>query len=252
MLNVFHIALRELRSTFTTAVGWLVLCAWLLVTGVLWTGSVEQYVQYAQDAVFDPYSAAQLTLTDWLVGPFFQNCSVLLMMVLPAVSMRSFAEDIRHRTLELLLTSPVSTLEIVLGKYLGVLAVLAVLLLGTLHGPLLLYVWAAPDPGVIFSAILGLFLLGGALLAAGLLASALTSNQIVAFLLSFGLALTLLFAWALGGTDPDNLFAQVALNSHLTSLLQGAPKLSDVAYFVAFAFTFLFAAYQRMESFRWN
>lgn len=252
-MNVLHIAVRELRATYTTAVGWLVLCAWLLVTGFLWTGSVDQYVQVSQESMYDPYSASQLTISGWLIGPYYQTCSILLMMVLPAVSMRTFAEEVRQRTLELLLTSPVSTLEIVAGKYLGVLAVLGVLLLATLQGPMILSAWVTPDWGILAAANLGLFLLGAALLASGVFASSITSNQIVAFLLSFGLSLSLLFVWALSQeSDPDGVWAQVSLTSHLTGLLQGAVKLSDIVYYVAFAFTFVFATYQRMESFRWK
>ena len=118
-MKVLHIASRELRSMFSTPVGWLVLCGYLLLTGVFWTYMVENYVLQSQDLVYNPMAAAQLNLTDYLLAPFYGNCAVVLVMMLPAVSMRSFSEEFRQRTMELLATSPVSTAEIVLGKFLG-------------------------------------------------------------------------------------------------------------------------------------
>jgi ABC-2 type transport system permease protein len=250
-VNVLHIAYRELRATYTTAVGWLVLCGWLVVTGLFWIAGVTNYQIMSQEVMFDPYGGAGLNLVDQMLVPFFQNCAVMLMIVLPAVSMRLFAEEIKQHTLALLMTSPVSMLEIVLGKYAGALAVLGILLAGTLPGPLLLYVWVSPDPGVVASGYLGLFLLGAGLLAVGMLASAFTANQLLAFGASLAVGFALLVvSWL--SRDPGDLFWQLSSLTHLTSLLEGAIKLSDLVYLLSFAGLFVFATWQRMESFRWR
>ena len=250
-MNVFHIAWRELRATFTTAVGWLVLCGWLLITGLFWVLMVQNYVSQSEDLVFNPYGAQHMNLTDWLLVPFFGNCAVVLVMVAPALSMRLFSEEMKQRTLELLMTSPVSTIEIVLGKFLGALAFVAIMLLGTLQFPLGLLQWGSPDPGVVAGGYLGLLLLGSALLSLGLFASSLTSNQVVASVLSFAVALGLLVvSWA--SQDPDDWYAKVSIMTHLEDLMRGAIKLSDVTYYLAFTGFFLFATHQRTESFRWR
>lgn len=250
-MNVLHIAMRELRSTFSSAIGWLVLCGWLLVTGLFWISMVQNYVVQSQDLVFNPYAGSELKLVDYLLAPFFGNCAVLLIMVVPALSMRLFSEEVKQRTLELLLTSPISTSDIVIGKFLGAFAIIVLMLLGTLHGPFALYFWASPDPGPILGGYLALALLGAALLSLGLFTSACTANQIVAMVATFAVALGLLaLQWF--SRDPTDPFAQMSILGHLTDLVQGAVKLSDVVYYLAFTGLFLFATHQRMESYRWK
>jgi ABC-2 type transport system permease protein len=250
-VKVLHIASRELRSMFSTPVGWLVLCGYLLLTGVFWTYMVENYVLQSQDLVYNPMAAAQLNLTDYLLAPFYGNCAVVLVMMLPAVSMRSFSEEFRQRTMELLATSPVSTAEIVLGKFLGALGYVAVLLLASMHYPIGLYQWGEPQIGVLIGSHLGLLLMSGMLLSMGMLFSSMTSNQIVALVLAFAASLSLMILdW--GTTGPDDLRAKLALSTHLADIMQGALKLSDVAYFVLVGAVCLFATHQRLESFRWS
>lgn len=250
-MNVLHIAMRELRSTFSSPIGWVVLCGWLLVTGGAWFAMVLNYVIESQGAIFSPYGAGGLTLAEYLTGPYFGNCAVILIIVIPAISMRLFAEESKQRTLELLLTSPISTLEIVAGKFVGAYAIVLLLLLGTVQGPASLYLWASPDPGPLIGGYLGLGLLGAALLAMGMFASAMTINQIVAMVVSVAVALGLVFVqWA--SREPGDIADQLSIVSHLNDFLSGAVKLSDLVYYLAFTGLFLFATHQRMESFRWK
>jgi len=250
-MNVLHIAWRELRSIFHTPVGWLVLGGYLFVTGVFWVYMVENYVLQSQDLVYNPYAASQLTLEDYLLEPFFGNCAVVLLMILPGVSMRLFSEEFRQHTMELLLTSPVSTAEIVLGKFFGALGFVGVLLLTSLHYPIALLQWGTPEPGVLLGGYLGLLLMSGALLAMGMLFSSLTSNQIVAMVLAFAASLSL-FVLDWGAESPDDWNHKLALAPHLSDMLQGALKVSDIAYFVLFGAFCLFATHQRLESYRWS
>lgn len=250
-MNVVTIASRELRAIFATTIGWMVLCGFLLVTGILWVASVNLYVSESQGAVFNPYGASLLNLTDHLIMPFFGNTTLILVFVIPALSMRLFAEEQRQRTLELLLTSPVSTLEIVLGKYLGALAFVCVMLFATAHYPLSLYYWGEPDTGAFLGGYLALLLTSAGLLAVGILASSFTNNQIVALIVAFAASLTLYVGGWLS-RNPQDVMAQLALTSHLEDLLRGALRLSDLVYFGGLVFVGLFATHQRMESFRWR
>ena len=250
-MSVLHIAGREMAAAFRTPVGWLVLCGWLFVCGFFWSWSVEIYVVDSQDLVFNPYAGASLNLTDHLLVPYFTNLSVLLLFVLPAITMRSFAQERARRTLELLFTSPVSTAEIVLGKYLGAMGIAAVLLGVTLPYPLLLFFWGTPDPGVIAGGQLGLLLHAGLLAALGVLLSSITESQLTALVLTFSAGLVLMLADGRGG-DPDAWTSHLSLANHLSSLLRGAVRLSDVAYFVLATAWCLVATHQRLESFRWS
>lgn len=255
-MAVFHIAGRELRGIFNTAVGWLVLAGFLLICGFFWASMVSFYVIQATDMVANPYAGAQMSLNDHLLSPFFGNTTVVLLMVCPALSMRLFAEERKQGTLELLLTSPVRTLEIVVGKYLGAMAFVAVMLLGTAYVPLCLYAWAEPDWAMLAGGYAVLFLVAGAVLAMGCLLSALTSNQIVALVLTFAGSLALwVLSWA-GGQGGETWMAtfaeHVALVHHVEGLLKGAPMLSDFVYFAGFIFVFLFATHQQIEGYRWR
>lgn len=250
-MNILHIASRELRSIFATTIGWMVLCGFLLLTGIFWVASVTMYVSESQNAVFNPYGAALLNLTDHLIMPFFGNTTIILVFVIPALSMRLFSEELKQRTMELLFTSPVSTLEIVLGKYLGALGFVVIMLLCTLHFPATLYYWGAPEAGALFGGYLALFLMSAGLLAIGMLASSFTDNQIVALVVAFAVSLALYVgAWL--APDPESWIAQTALITHLEDVLRGALRLSDLVYFAAMVVVPLFATYQRMESFRWR
>ncbi|HHO51530.1 MAG TPA: hypothetical protein ENK18_11795 [Deltaproteobacteria bacterium] len=250
-MKVLYIAGRELRAAFTTTVGWIVLCGWLEITGLFWVLLVSNYAMESQNLVFNPYAGAYMNLTDYLLSPFFGNCAVILVMVVPALTMRTFSEEFANRSMELLATSPVSTAEIVLGKYLGVLGFVLILLGLTLQYPVSLLRWGSPDWGAIAGGYIGLLLLSSVLLAMGIWFSSLTKNQLVSLILTFVVALGLMvLEW--GSRSPDDWMAQLSYMSHLSEVLQGAIRLSDLAYFGGGVVFFLLATHQRMESFRWS
>lgn len=250
-MSVLHIAARELKATFTTSLGWLVLLEFLLLTGVFWVIMVEAYVQQSMDLVHNPYAASQLNLTDYLLLPFFGNCTVIVLINAPALAMRLFSEEFKQHTIELLLTSPISAAEIVLGKVLGAVATLGVLLLCTAHYPVSLMLFGEPDPGVLIGGYAGLMVLGSAIIAMGAFFSSWTQSQVAAFTLTFGGALAL-YVLGMDYSDPHSLQTRLSMATHVADLLRGELRLSDLAYFAGFIGVFLFATHQRLESFRWR
>lgn len=251
-MNVLHIAAREIRAMLGSPFGWLVLSGFLLLTGFFWYTQLTVFVTESANLVFNPYGAPAMTISADLLGAFFANVLIVVLMVMPAVTMRLFAEEIRGRTLELLLTSPVSTLEIVLGKFLGAVLFVAVMLAATTWAPLSLLVWTdSLDWGVIGGGYLALFLVSAALLSLGLFTSAITSSQMAALILAFSGSLALyVLSWL--GDGPDAWQTQLSIGAHVEDLLRGAVRLSDLSYFGAFIAFFLFATHQRIESFRWR
>ena len=222
------------------------------LAGVFFQWVFTAYAEASTELVFDPYAAQQLDLGDHLLAPFFGDLAIIVVLAGPALAMRLFSEEYRTRSFELLLTSPVTTGDIVLGKFLGALGFAALALAVTAVGPLSLFWFGDPDPGVLASGYLGLTLLFGAVLAMGMCASAWTENQIVALVTSFSAALALFILGMFGMDDPDAWLVQLAFTGHLDDLFVGRVGLSDVTYFVAFIGFFLFATAQRIESLRWR
>lgn len=255
MRTLLAISRRELDQYFATPLGWLILCGFVLITGLFFGIGVTDYGMQASQAAFDPYMQGQVNLNDWLVVPFFANTAVILLLLSPALSMRLFAEERRQRSMELLLSSPVTSWQIVLGKYLGSLGFLAMLLAGTLHFPLILYWLGTPDPGILASNYLATFLLAASFMAVGLLASSMTENQVVALVGSFGALLALWILSWMDGIAPTGwgaVLSGISMLSHQEQLSKGLLHVEDLAYYIGFIGFFLFASWQRVESWRWQ
>jgi ABC-2 type transport system permease protein len=255
MKATFAIARRELDAYFATPVGWLCLCGFVAITGLFFALMISQYSYQSTQAAMSPYMAGELTLSEYLIAPFFGNVAVILLLLSPALSMRLFAEDRRQRAFEILLASPISTAEIVMGKYLGALGFLAVLLFGTIHYVGLLYWVGSPDAGVIASSYLGTFLLAAAFLAVGMLASAFTENQVVALVTSFGFLLGLwILSWgeSFAGEKLGAVIGYLSVMHHMEEMSKGLLHLQDVVYYLTFIGFFVFATHQRVEAYRWQ
>ncbi len=255
MKAVLAIARREIDAYFASPLGWVSLSAFLVVTGFMYASILSDFSQQSTTAAFNPYMADQYNLNNWVLPGFFGNWSVILLFIAPAISMRMFSEDMRQRSFELLLSSPVSSGEIVLGKYLGALGFLGLMFGATAHYVLILYWLGTPDPGVLASSYLAVFLLAASFIALGMLASAFTVNQVVAFVTTFG---ALLVLWVLSWTESilpgtaGTVLSAASMLSHLDQLTKGLLHLEDAAYFAGFIGFFLFATQQRIESMRWR
>jgi ABC-2 type transport system permease protein len=246
-MSILFIASRELRAIFSTTVGWLVLAGFLFVAGIFWVWALGGYLS-AQE--YSGYSGEQVTLTDYLLAGFFQNTAVVLLMISPAISMRLFSEELRTGTIELLLTSPVSTYEIVIGKFLGAIGFVAFALLGTAYVPIILYSTTTPDTGAVIGGYAALMFISSCIIAMGMLISAMTNNTLVAVIVPFAGALFLYLLSQFAGAD--GYIGPFGLMPHIESLLKGAPKLSDLTYYATFIGFFLFATHQRVEAYRWR
>jgi ABC-2 type transport system permease protein len=206
---------KETKALFVSPIAYAVIAVFLLIMGYTF--------------------AAMLFFTKaaTLINGFFQ-AAMLLLLIVPVITMRLFAEERRSGTLELLLTSPVREIQIVLAKFLASMAVIVAMLALTLPHPLTLQIFGDPDWGPVYSGYLGLLLLGGALTALGLAVSALTANQIVAATVSLGLFLLMWMLDTLGSLLPgpyDTVVINLSLLAHFTPLATGALYLSDLGFF---------------------
>lgn len=206
---------KETRALFVSPIAYAVMAVFLLLMGYTFAATLF------------------LSKNASLVRAFFQ-ASMLLLLIVPVITMRLFAEERRAGTLELLLTSPVREIEVVLAKFLASMAVIVAMLASTLAYPITLQVFGEPDWGPVYSGYLGLVLLGGALVALGLAVSALATNQIVAATVSLGLFLLMWMLDSLGSLLPDpydTVVINLSLLAHFTPFATGALYLSDFGFF---------------------
>lgn len=197
-----------------------------------------------------------VNLASAVISTFFMNMGVFLLLLLPVVTMRSFAEEKKQGTLELLFTFPVSDAHIVLGKFVAAwITALAMTLPPLFFISLAGLAGANFDMGVLGSAYLGLFLLTGSFTALGLFTSALSSSPLVSIAVSFG---TLIFLWMLGwGSEMTQgpwgvLLEHFSIFEHYRHFTKGFVQLSDIAYFALFTAFFLFMTKERIGMRRWS
>lgn len=256
MTPVNALIAKELRSYFVSPVVYVVGAVFLLIFGVLSYLAVLNASNQAIRLMQLQGAAAQLNLNDLVFRPTFYSTAIVLLLVLPILTMRLFAEERKLRTFELLLTSPIGLNEIVVGKFLGVFIVFLILLALTGLVPLILSVFSSFDWRPIFTGYLGLVLLGSLFLATGVLASALTENQIVAAFLSFGLLLLIQLLGALGSilgdTPVGNALSYLSFFEHYDRLFRGLVDTRDLVYFLSGMILMLFLAHRVVDSQRWK
>ncbi|HSD11011.1 MAG TPA: ABC transporter permease, partial [Candidatus Binatia bacterium] len=183
MKNALAIAAREIRSYFVSPVAYVVLTGFLLLSGWFFFNLLARFSYLLQIYGSVGRGGAELerlNLNEFVISPLLHNLSVVLVILIPVISMRTFAEEKRLGTFELLLTSPLRVGEIVAGKFLGALVFVSLMLALTAIYPILLVVYGNPEMGIMLSGYLGLFLVATSFLSIGLLTSSLTENQIVA------------------------------------------------------------------------
>jgi len=244
MSTVLSIAGTEARRIFVSPLAWAVLA---VLQGIVGFVCLSVRLEYAAH----PAGAGPFTgMAAYIGGNLFGFATILLLLIMPLLTMRLFAEERKTGSLVLLLSSPASLIEIVLGKFLGLGAfMLAALALMALM-PLTLLVGTPLDLGRIASGLLGLGLLMSAFGAAGLFVSTLTREPTIAAVLSFGL---LLVIWLLQiiGNQPGaigQLFTYLSLIGHFDNLRRGIFNSADVAYYLLFTALFLWLAVLRLDS----
>jgi ABC-2 type transport system permease protein len=191
-------------------------------------------------------------VSDIVVAPLFADAAVVLLLITPLVTMRTLSEERRSRTLSLLLSAPVSMTEIILGKYLGVLAFFLILIGMLTLMPLSLLAGTNLDLGKLAAGLLGLTLVVAAFAAIGLFMSSLTEQPTVAAVTSFGLLLLLwILDWAgNSGLDSSNLMAYLSMLRHYEPLLKGLFNSTDVAYYLLVTTLFLGFSIRRLDATR--
>ena len=258
------IATRELRSLFVSPVAYLVLTLWSVLAGSVFLSSLLGFVAEEEQArrMQALGHLAQLNLNDGLILPFFGSMWIVMLFLLPAVTMALFAAEKTNGTEELLLTSPVTGWEIVLGKFAAGAAFALIMTAIIAFYPGLLFAYGDPELGKTMSGLLGLYLVALAYVAVGSFASSLTRNQLVAFmitlvtLLVLGMLLPFIVDAGLGGVGASSGLAGavgwIATGRHTERMLNGLVETQDLAYFAIVVVGFLLLTKTTVESARWR
>jgi ABC-2 type transport system permease protein len=242
-----HIAARELRSLFLSPLAWSILAVVQFILAWLFLGRLDVYIAFqSRIAMMENPPGA----TEVIVAPLFSSATIILLLVIPLLTMRLVSEERRSRTLPLLFSAPVSMSEIVLGKYLGLLGFLAIMLGLITLMPLSLLSIGTLDFGLLASNLLGLMLMLGAFAAAGLFMSTLTAQPTVAAISTFGLLLLLWIIELTGknGAEAGNVLAYLSLQRHYEALLRGLFDSSDILYYLLFIAAFLVLSVRRLDA----
>jgi ABC-2 type transport system permease protein len=254
MRNVWTICRRELYSYFVSPVAWVLLAIFAILSGFFASLASSNFVQETMVSQMRG-QAMPMSLNEMVIAPLIGNIAVIGLFFLPLISMRLFAEEKRQGTIELLVTSPVKDLEIVIGKWLAASLMYAALLAVLVFDLSFLFIYGSPDWKPVLSAFLGLFLQGACILAFGAFISSLTKNQIVAGAVGFGLALLLwILSWvsSLGDSTTIRIISYLSVLTHMESFSRGVIDSKDFIYYLSMIFLGLFLTTRSLESLRWR
>lgn len=251
---------RELKSYFLSPVAYLVISLFLVGSGILFYAYLADYqVRMLQDTMQAQRqsggSGAIFNVNNWVIMPFFSYLIFVELILIPLLTMRIYSDERHKGTLELLLTSPITNLQTILGKYMAVLTLFSLMILSTVVYILILSFYGEPEWGPIGSGYLGLLLHGAALLALGLMISSLTENQVVAALATFIFVILLslidFFAgWA--GEFVRPVLSYMSVARQFGEFAKGVVTTKALIFYASFIFFSIFLTVRSIDSLRWR
>ncbi|RMD83090.1 MAG: hypothetical protein D6815_07470 [Candidatus Dadabacteria bacterium] len=256
MRNVLTIAWRDIRSMFVSPIAYVVLTGFELLAGWFFFNLLGQFNRLV--AIYSSLPRANVTwlnLNDAVIGPLLHNLSIVLLIVVPMITMRSLAEERAAGTYELLFTSPVRIAEIVAGKFLAGTAMVLLMIALALVYPAILLIYGNPELGLIGSGYLGLALVAIAYVSVGIFTSSLTSNQIIAAVSALVITLLMfVINWPAEGAGPTAkaILTYLSVTEHFRELVRGVIDTKDLVYFASVTAIFLFLTHRAVESARWR
>lgn len=243
---ILTIARREFTTMFLSPLAWVILGILQTILGYMFLAQLDNYFTL-QPQLLNLKNAPGVT--DIVIASLFQLAAIILLMIMPLITMRTIAEEKRNKTLSLLISSPISMTEIVLGKFLGLFLFVVVLVSLLMLMPLSLYMGTELDTGKLFAIYLAMLLLLGSFAAIGLYLSSLTDNQTIAAISTFGALLMLWIIDWIGESiaDSDSVVSYLSILQHHQSMLQGVFDSSDIAYYLILITAFLMLTIRQLD-----
>lgn len=254
MRTTWIIFRKEFSSYFASPIAYLLLTMFGLLFGFFFWAALNSFVNFGMESQMRG-EMFPMNLNEQLIRPLLANVSVIGLFFIPLITMRLFAEEKRSGTIELLATSPISDLQIILGKWLAALALYCCLLLLTAINFAFLFRYGNPDWKPLAIGYLGLVLQAGCLLAIGTFISTLTKNQIIAGGVTFAVCLLLfVFGWvsSFESSTWARALSYLSINDHFETFVRGVINSKDAIFYVTMTFLGLFLTARSMEALRWR
>lgn len=241
---IFTIANREFKNYFVSPLAWVVLAVVQIIMAWMFLAQVDSFYLLQPQLVHLENTPG---VTDIVIAPIYGLASIVFLMIMPLMTMRTFAEEKRNKTLTLLLSSPLNMTQIVLGKYLALLYFVTLISSLLVLMPLSLGIGTELDYGKVFSGYLGTLLLLASFAAIGLYLSCLTDNTTIAAVSTFGV---LLFLWMIdwaGNETSDGVLSYLSILKHQQPMIDGVFNTSDLAYYAILIVLFLALSVQQLD-----
>jgi ABC-2 type transport system permease protein len=252
--NVLLICQKELKSYFASPIAYLLMAFFGLIFGFGFYTASRDFVRFSFQAQMMGQQQP-MNVNEQIIRPLLGFASTIALFLVPMISMRLFAEEKRTGTIELLLTSPVNDIEIILGKWLGAMLLYLCVMGMAVLNLAMLFMWGKPDLKPVLVAFLGLILQGGCLLAIGTFISTTTRNQIIAGGVTFFVCLLLwLLSWftAFESSAVSSVVSYLSIITHFENFGRGVLSTKDVIFYLSMIFFALFITARSMESIRWR
>ena len=253
MSNVLAIVQKELKSYFASPIAYIIIGFFSLVFGWFYFVSLSFFMQASMQMGMP--GQGQVNINNMAIRPLLSNVAVVALFMLPLITMRTYSEEKRSGTIELLLTSPVTDTQIILGKFFGAVALYALMLAVSWIHIGILFIYGNPEWKPILSGYLGLLLMGASFLSIGLLISSLTRNQIVAGMATFAVLLLLwTVSWMADSASPNmrKVLMALSITDHFEDFSKGVIALTHLVYYLSFITFGLFLTAKSVDSERWR
>jgi ABC-2 type transport system permease protein len=253
--NILAIAHKELKSYFASPIAYIVIGFFALTFGYFFYVLLLFFDRQSMQMAGLGGAAQPVNVNEQMIRPVFQNAMVIMLFVLPMITMRTYSEEKRSGTIELLLTAPLTDFQIIMGKFLGALSLYGAMLAVTLVHMAVLFVFGDPEWWPIVTTYLGLLLMGGCFISVGLLISSLTKNQIVAGMITFVVFLMLwIINWpaSFSGPNTQAVLNYLSITEHLDDFTRGIIDTKHLVYYLSFIAFGLFLTSRSVDMERWR
>ncbi len=254
MSNIWIICRKEMKSYFSSPIAYGLMAFFALISGYFFYMATAIFVTRGLESQMMG-RGQPMDVNEWVIRPVLMNVSVIGLFMIPMITMRLFAEEKRSGTIELLVTSPVRDMEIILGKWFAALLMYGCILLTSMVNLGLLFAYGKPDWKPMLIAYLGLLLQGGCLLSIGTFLSTTTKNQIVAGVGTFAICLLLwVLDWvsAFETSATSKVISYMSVVTHFEPFSKGVLDTKDIIFYISVIFLGLFLTARSMESLRWR
>lgn len=258
MRNIYSIFKKELISYFNSPIAYVVLTVFLLLTGYFFISILSFFIQYTLQSYQSSmqYGMQQnINVNMMMLRPYFHNLVIIIIFMIPIITMRLVAEEKKTGTMELLMTSPITPIQWILGKYFAGFGLFFIMITFSFIPVFLLFIFGNPEFWPVMTGYLGLLLVGGALISVGLVVSSLTENQIIAAAVTFSLCLILLVIdWLANFLSyaPGLVLKNLSIISRFDEFTKGVFDTKHFVFFVSFIIFGIFLTYRSIDSIRWR